>query len=531
MEFREWILFLENQTIAQYLYQQQQLPVKEIKRSVLAGMQQLPFFREGRGKKQKVQELFAKFYTYQWIQARMESLTHREKMAMQQQSYTPQHAPSDHEKQFWLGLMKPDAAGGYVQRTWQEWGAFFSARIDDNTLTSKLNSTDYTADKVTQDVEQWHLDIAARERGPAADDGEVILQLDNIGWKGWTWVSLNRSSCSAEGQAMGHCGNVGQEMEGDNVLSLRDPQNYAHLTFIINDGVLGEMKGRQNTKPVAKYHPAIVELLKHPMVNSMRGGGYAPESNFEFSDLDENTQKQIKQQKPYIDNWVDFLVEGGKLDKIKDILEAPNLTYDDGTFTINTYDEITDLNKFVKEDIDFYFGEDAWQAFETDFSPGWSEIHYYVDDEIEDKIVKWGDAHWDELDDDQKEEFEEDGWDAEDVFNTFEQLQQAVQWAWQDASRSGAEGEAWKMFNKTMSEPPEDWYFWFDMNHPYKLQIDKDGLKETLKDQEQIEYHGGIEDYLASETPWSFEPPYNGWTDFDEEAFKEMIDERLAEIE
>lgn len=535
MEFKEWLLFLESQTVSQYLQQQQHLPVKEIKRAVIQGLQSLPFFTEGRGRNQKVLEMFAKFFAFQWINARMENLTHRERMTVQQQR--PQQQATPAEKEYWAALMKPAAAAQYVQQKWTEWGAFFSARIDDNALISKLNNANYTPEMVDQDTQQWHLDISARERGKGSDDGKVVLQLDNIGWKKWTWVHMeDRGSCSVEAQAMGHCGNVGQEQPGDTILSLRDPENYAHLTFILNDGVLGEMKGRQNTKPVAKYHPAIAELLKLPIIDSIRGGGYAPESNFEFDDLDEETQNKIKEQKPHIDNWVDFLVEGGRLDKLKDILEAPNLTYDKANdlFTVETYDDLIDLDDFVEQDIEPYFGEDSHEAFETYHVPEWNSIQYHITKEMKQAIMKYGEDHWDELDDDKKEEYEEDGWDEEDIFDSFDELKSAIQIAYSDAERAGAETQAYNQFIKEMSSPPNSdypWPFWFDMNHPYKLQTNKAGIKEMLKDQGQIEYYGGIEDYLKHETPWKFEPPYNGWDDFDEDTFEEMFKERMAEIE
>jgi len=35
------------------------------------------------------------------------------------------------------------------------------------------------------------------------------------------------------------------------------------------------MKGRGNDKPAPKYHPYVVELLRHHLIRGIKGGGYA----------------------------------------------------------------------------------------------------------------------------------------------------------------------------------------------------------------------------------------------------------------
>ena len=97
---------------------------------------------------------------------------------------------------------------------------------------------------------------------------------------GYAWWLLPRGGCPVEAEAMGHCGNVPSQRPGDQILSLRRQVRldlrsraegstrgdvirwYPVATFILDDdGQLGEMKGRGNDKPAAKYHPYIVELL------------------------------------------------------------------------------------------------------------------------------------------------------------------------------------------------------------------------------------------------------------------------------
>ena len=81
---------------------------------------------------------------------------------------------------------------------------------------------------------------------------------------------------------MRHCGN-GAGTEGDRLLSLREPVSKGdlhfwkpHLTFIINDGALGEMKGFANGKPEECFHPYVEGLLSRPEIREIGGAAIAP---------------------------------------------------------------------------------------------------------------------------------------------------------------------------------------------------------------------------------------------------------------
>lgn len=131
---------------------------------------------------------------------------------------------------------------------------------------------------------------------------------------GFAWWNLGVSSCDQEGAAMGHCGNTA-ENEGE-VLSLRKRTgdfDEPFLTFIYHDGLLGEMKGRANQKPAAKYHPYIVKLLMHPMIEGIIGGGHAPEHNFAMSDLGETERAKIVKAKPQLGTPMEEYRASGKI--------------------------------------------------------------------------------------------------------------------------------------------------------------------------------------------------------------------------
>lgn len=130
-------------------------------------------------------------------------------------------------------------------------------------------------------------------------DDEKIIDFGN----GWAWFQLSRGSCRDEGNAMGHCGNVPSEKEGDTILSLRkkiSSTNWSpHLTFILHEnGYIGEMKGRGNEKPVERYHAMITALLEHPRIRGIVGGGYAPENNFKLTDLHPDEVARLREMKP-----------------------------------------------------------------------------------------------------------------------------------------------------------------------------------------------------------------------------------------
>lgn len=135
------------------------------------------------------------------------------------------------------------------------------------------------------------------------EDGEEIIRFGD----GYSWVMLDRAYCKVEGDAMGHCGNVeGRRDTSQRILSLRKLITKGQrkfwepaLTFILHrDGKLGEMKGRANEKPAARYHPYIIKLLLTDLVTGIRGGGYLPQSNFSMDDLGAEERDALIARKP-----------------------------------------------------------------------------------------------------------------------------------------------------------------------------------------------------------------------------------------
>lgn len=145
---------------------------------------------------------------------------------------------------------------------------------------------------------------------------EILLKLPG----NWYWVKLNTSFCKKEARAMGHCGNQGGK-DNDCLLSLRKKVSKGnhwfwqpHLTFVLSaEGSLGEMKGRTNSKPQARYHQQILELLRLPLINKIEGGGYLPEKNFKVLDLDEENLEVIQNELiEKVDFSTQFIIENRK---------------------------------------------------------------------------------------------------------------------------------------------------------------------------------------------------------------------------
>lgn len=204
-------------------------------------------------------------------------------------------------------------------------------------------------EKYKQRVESQRRLIKSND--PSMEGVEKIISFPN----GWGWYNLNRYYCDKEGDAMGHCGNRGYMSEYETILSLRMPVNKGFepkLTFILNTrtGMLGEMKGFANNKPSQEYHPYIIELLKHPMVNGIAGGGYMPRNNFQITDLPEEVIEDLIAEKPQLAD-VKYLYKktGWSTDTIsalKDIIFGTDINIIDDKVVLESWDSVS---KFIEE--------------------------------------------------------------------------------------------------------------------------------------------------------------------------------------
>ena len=134
---------------------------------------------------------------------------------------------------------------------------------------------------------------------------------------GWTWFMIEDGGSYQEAKAMKHCGN-GIGTPDDVLLSLREPIQGGnvlfwkpHLTFILNNGILGEMKGCANAKPDKRFHSYVEGLLSRPEICRVQGGGYLPENNFSFADMEPALQRRTMEANPELE--VDPFGNDGKI--------------------------------------------------------------------------------------------------------------------------------------------------------------------------------------------------------------------------
>ena len=156
------------------------------------------------------------------------------------------------------------------------------------------------AKTILADFENLERELQGKEHERFCNDGEVCLEFDD----GWAWFLVERGYSRQEAMAMRHCGN-GNGIGGDKLYSLREPIMKPHktcwkphLTFILREGLLGEMKGFANQKPSPSYHCYIKELLKLKEVKGIKGGGYLPQNNFIFQDLNQASQIEVLEKNP-----------------------------------------------------------------------------------------------------------------------------------------------------------------------------------------------------------------------------------------
>jgi len=187
-----------------------------------------------------------------------------------------------------LGIIGP-----WLEELRGDVGDFIAHNTDDHgnlsaQLASKLNNPGFKLDDLRALEREYHDALARGAITKQGAKGKPILTFND----GYNWVDLEKGYCEKEGRSMGHCGNVNTQ-PGDSILSLRDRKNIPHLTFIFNNGYLGEMKGKGNSKPAQSYHKYIIELLKLPIIKNIIDGKYLPGNDFKLSDLNDEQREEI----------------------------------------------------------------------------------------------------------------------------------------------------------------------------------------------------------------------------------------------
>jgi hypothetical protein len=434
------------------------------------------------------------------------------------------------------------------------------------------------------------------EEEDAGEVDTVFLQFQD----GWAWWKLSRAYCSEEAKAMGHCGNVvGQTKTDERILSLRKPvkrgnEDYwePHLTFILEpNGKLGEMKGRANAKPAPQYHQYIVPLLEDPRIKGIRGGGYAPEQNFAFTDLPQETQEAVVQKNPgmmQLSRRLKLLQQGATpgqenlfpatdqqwqtLTKdIEEILwpEDDEGSYGDGpgkfdkkrngwiTKEWSSVDALVaekgnDSAKWVAEkmregsDFDYAEGLGYTDALQSMNSKQETMLKRFIEVEYPEEVQQWKDDQI-EQGPDIEEGPEDPDWNDVELAEFIEQydpgdVQSDLSRALETGYRYGAESEMYKALVSAVEEyripdTGEDIILPRYKNKDGQEGVTWDGKVFTflsLADGAALADKGEPWSYWAgddSDTEISVSEPYNGWSGFDDKAFDEELKESFGSPE
>ena len=228
----------------------------------------------------------------------------------------------EHQNRF-LG-MTTEEAGSYQDVLWVM-QHFFSLPIPEiQEFRFEKNHTYKYIYGLFSDYEYEWQQLGDEDENLVPEQGQIIMDFGN----GIRWWDLEDASCSAEGAAMGHCGN--SPYSGDpnqTILSLREESNRKGyhkplLTFVYHkkEKGLGERKGRGNSKPAAKYHKYIEALIMEPFVERfLEGRSYMAENDFQITDL--SNWRQIFEQKPDLLPLRQYIKEIGFDDYIKSKFE------------------------------------------------------------------------------------------------------------------------------------------------------------------------------------------------------------------
>jgi hypothetical protein len=126
---------------------------------------------------------------------------------------------------------------------------------------NKLNIVTSTYTEMYDEQQNWHDNLDVINVDVTDESGEVLMSFPD----GYYWIDLLTNNSPQEAAAMGHCGRT----SANTILSLRDSNKKSHVTIAVDYLVKSEFtfksirqcKGKQNTKPVPRYHKYIVDLL------------------------------------------------------------------------------------------------------------------------------------------------------------------------------------------------------------------------------------------------------------------------------
>jgi archaellum component FlaC len=198
---------------------------------------------------------------------------------------------------------------------------------------NKLNIITSTYAEMYKEQEDWHNNLEVTDTEVTDESGEVLMTFHD----GYYWIDLLTNNSPEEAAAMGHCGRT----TANTILSLRDSNKKSHVTIAVDYlnkeeftyKSIRQCKGKQNTKPVPRYHKYIVDLLLDDRfeTTSTDKHEYRASSDFHIFDIQDknllikllSNREQLFKRLPLIffekNNNMDIILEA-----FPEILENPS---------------------------------------------------------------------------------------------------------------------------------------------------------------------------------------------------------------
>jgi hypothetical protein len=448
----------------------------------------------------------------------------------------------------------------------------------------KINAMSFgwkSPDNVLEEAQEHELSWQAKNKGDSAPEkGKKVVEFTD----GSAWFDLGVSGCPEEADLMGHCGN-GSHRPGSpqTILSYRKPVEgpdedgekrwMPYLTFILNKetGALGEMKGRGNSKPVERYHDAIIKLLKEDeRIKKVEGGGYRAENNFHLSDLEKEKYVELIESKPVLFSMYQIYQHYGMVDKIgdfdfKELIEEALSS--GGTFEHEGEKYYRLYNEMDLEDLAEQFDLKNLESYKNSIEQGYlygydgdMDWQSYNSGNVEEALSEWimNEPELSKqliayLKNEYKDEIEENEWDINTASGMVSlakekggMLDDVFSLAMSDGNEQGTLNEILEAFdaqiNNFFSSEKISLLRSDEAHHSFNVGFTKkqffdilnehgDEFQTNCDEYEMIEMEA-FEDVLDNNDINKAEDlnvPYYGFSDFDEEHMKECLKERLSE--
>ena len=161
--------------------------------------------------------------------------------------------------------------------------------------------TNRTWDEAVAMADAWHNSLTAGgEVEDLLDDKDEIIHTFS---DGFMWVLRRSNTCPKSRESMGHCATATKP----NMYLLRlvkGNSEFVTVDWDPKDKFVVQLKGLNNKKPIAKYHPYIVWLIRNwgGIDRLMTDTGYLPNTNFQLGDLDPEVAAELIGNNPKIQN-------------------------------------------------------------------------------------------------------------------------------------------------------------------------------------------------------------------------------------